>query len=75
VIPVLLGFYSKYLKLNSFGVIAAVVGGGGMGLLLKLSGYSSLSLTTLPLSALLLFGGSYCARYVSAKDTGSIVRT
>ncbi|MBN2254191.1 MAG: sodium:solute symporter family protein [Deltaproteobacteria bacterium] len=75
VIPVLLGFYSKHLKLNSFGVIAAVVGGGGMGLLLKLSGYNNLSLMTLPLSALLLFGGSYCSRYVGVKETGSIVQT
>jgi SSS family solute:Na+ symporter len=75
VIPVLLGFYSKHLKINSFGVIAAVVGGGGMGLLLKLSGYNNLSLMTLPLSALLLFGGSYCARYAGVKETGGIVQT
>ena len=75
VIPVILGFYSKRLKLNRFGVIAAVVGGGGMGLVLKLSGYNNLSLLTFPLSALLLFGGSYLARCVSEKGTTGIVQT
>ena len=75
VIPVLLGFYSKRLKLNSFGVIAAVVGGGGMGLVLKLAGYNNLSLLTLPLSALLLFGGSYVARCVYEKGSGRVVQT
>ena len=75
VVPVLFGFYSKRLKLNSFGVIAAVIGGGGMGLVLKLSGYTTLSLLTLPLSALLLFGGSYIARSMNEKDTDKIVQT
>ncbi len=75
VVPVLLGFYSKRLKLNSFGVIAAVVGGGGTGLVLKLSGHDNLSLLTLPLSALLLFGGSYIARFVNEKANKRIVQT
>jgi SSS family solute:Na+ symporter len=71
VIPVLLGFYAKSLKLNAVGVIAAVVGGGGMGLFLKLSGYNNLSLLTLPVSAFLLFAGSYTAHFLKGKESAN----
>jgi len=71
VIPVLLGFYAKSLNLNAVGVIAAVVGGGGMGLFLKLSGYNNLSLLTLPVSAFLLFAGSYTAHFLKGKESAS----
>lgn len=75
VIPVLLGFYSKRLKLNTFGVIAAVIGGGGTGLFLKLSGYNNLSLLTFPISALLLFGGSYVARSLGSRVSEKVLQT
>ena len=75
VIPVLLGFYAKSLKLNTSGVIAAVVGGGGMGLLLKLSGYNNLALLTFPVSAILLFSGSYLSRLIEGAKTAETVET
>lgn len=71
VIPVLLGFYAKSLKLNAVGVIAAIVGGGGMGLFLKLSGHNNLALLTLPVSAFLLFAGSYSAHFLKGKESAS----
>lgn len=75
VIPVLLGFYAKNLKLNTTGVIAAVVGGGGMGLVLKLSGYNNLALLTFPVSAVLLFSGSYLSRLMEGNETAETVET
>jgi len=59
VIPILLGFYAQRFGLNATGAITAVTGGGASGLLLKLSGHDSLLLYTIPLSAVLLFAGSY----------------
>jgi SSS family solute:Na+ symporter len=75
VIPVLFGFYAKNLKLNTTGVIAAVVGGGGMGLMLKLSGHNNLALLTFPVSALLLFSGSYLSHLMKGKETAETVKT
>lgn len=69
VIPVLLGFYAKSLKLNAAGVIAAIAGGGGMGLFLKLSGHNNLALLTLPVSAFLLFAGSYSGHLLKGKKS------
>jgi SSS family solute:Na+ symporter len=75
VIPVLFGFYAKNLKLNTTGVIAAVVGGGGMGLILKLSGHNNLALLTFPVSALLLFSGSYLSHLKEGQETAERVET
>jgi len=75
VIPVILGFYSKKLKLHTIGVIAAIVGGGGMGLLLKLSGHGDLSLLTFPVSAFLLFAGSYVVRIGECKSNANSLKT
>lgn len=58
IVPVILGFYSKRLKLNPFGVMTALIGGGGASLFLKLGNHSDLLLLTFPLSAFLLFAGS-----------------
>ncbi|MDD5723610.1 MAG: sodium:solute symporter family protein [Syntrophales bacterium] len=62
VIPILLGFYVHRFGLNAAGAIIAVTGGGASGLFLKLSGHDSLLLYTIPLSAVLLFAGSYIYR-------------
>jgi SSS family solute:Na+ symporter len=71
VMPVLFGFYRKKLQLNALGVIAAIAGGGGMGLFLKLSGHNDLALLTFPVSAILLFAGSYAARFMGKKKAGA----
>jgi len=75
VVPVLMGFYAKRLKLNAYGVIAAIIGGGGMGLFCKLTGYGNLALLTLPVSAFLLFLGSYAARHVKCKTPVTLSET
>jgi len=62
IIPVLLGFYRKALNLNASGAIMSIIGGGGTGLFLKLSGYDSMMLITIPVSGFLIFLGSYCER-------------
>ncbi len=62
VIPILLGFHAQKFGLNAAGGIAAVIGGGAAGLFLKLSGHDSLLLYTIPLSAILIFAGSYVSR-------------
>lgn len=72
VVPIILGFYRKRLKLNTFGAIVAVIGGGGLGLFLKLSGYNNLLLMTLPLSAFLLIAGSLIGRTICCKKTDFI---
>jgi len=59
VIPILLGFYTKRFGLNAAGAMTAIAGGGVSGLFLKLSGHDALLLCTMPLSAVLLFAGSY----------------
>lgn len=58
VIPLLFGFYARRLKLNGTGAIAAAVGGGLLGLGLKLAGMNDLVLISLPVSVFLLFAGS-----------------
>jgi SSS family solute:Na+ symporter len=62
VVPLLFGFYAKPLRLNATGAILAVLGGGALGLALKLAGFKDLVLISLPVSVLLLFAGSYGAR-------------
>ncbi len=64
VVPLILGFYASRLRLNRAGAIAAAVGGGALGLVLKLSGLGSLVLVSLPVSAILLFAGSAAWRFV-----------
>lgn len=67
IIPVVLGFYSKKLNLNPFGVMTALIGGGGASLFLKLGNHSDLLLLTFPLSAFLLFAGSYGYRLFASR--------
>ncbi|MBW2598793.1 MAG: sodium:solute symporter family protein [Deltaproteobacteria bacterium] len=59
VIPILFGFHAERFGLNAAGAMIAIAGGGVSGLFMKLSGHSALLLCTIPLSAMLLFAGSY----------------
>ncbi|HSV96822.1 MAG TPA: sodium:solute symporter family protein [Spirochaetota bacterium] len=58
VVPLLLGFYARRLRLNQAGAISAALGGGSLALALKLAGFNDLILISLPVSAILLFMGS-----------------
>ncbi len=70
IVPVILGFYSRRLKLNPFGVMTALIGGGGASLFLKLGNHSDLLLLTFPLSAFLLFAGSLGYRLFVSRFEG-----
>jgi len=70
IVPVILGFYSRRLKLNPFGVMMALIGGGGASLFLKLGNHSDLLLLTFPLSAFLLFAGSLGYRIFVSRFEG-----
>lgn len=59
IIPVLAGFFKDRLKVTSAGALAALIGGGTVGLLSKLLNIKYLDLGALLVSALLLFLVSY----------------
>ena len=66
-VPLVLGFYAQRLRLNGAGAIAASLGGGLLGLVLKLMGAGSLVIMSLPVSAFLLFAGSAAWRIIQKR--------
>ncbi|MEA1958854.1 MAG: sodium:solute symporter family protein, partial [Chloroflexota bacterium] len=64
VIPVIAGFYKDKLKVNSAGALAAILGGGGTALGIKLAGVENLELLGFGVCAILLFGVSWLTRGV-----------
>jgi SSS family solute:Na+ symporter len=64
VVPVIAGFYKERLKVTSQGALAALIGGGVVGLLGKIPGIEiplkgDLGLIGFAISAILLFGVSF----------------
>ena len=59
VIPVVAGFYKDKLRVNSAGALAAIVGGGGTALGIKLAGVQHLELLGFGVCAILLFSVSW----------------
>ena len=59
VIPVVAGFYKDKLRVNSAGALAAIVGGGGTALGVKLAGVHHLELLGFGVCAILLFSVSW----------------
>ena len=64
VLPVILGFFAKPLRLHPSGAMAAIIGGGGMALFGKGMGYSHFGLIGMGLSGILLFGVSWAVRFL-----------
>jgi hypothetical protein len=64
VLPVICGFYGKWLRLHPSGAMAAVIGGGGGALVGKWMGYSHFGLMGMGLSGILLFGVSWMVRFL-----------
>jgi len=67
VVPVIAGFYKERLKVTPRGALAALIGGGTIGLLGKIPGLDiplkgDLGLVGFAVSAILLFGVSYLSR-------------
>ena len=67
VIPVIAGFYKERLKVTSQGALAALIGGGTVGLFGKIPGFDiplkgDLGLIGFAISAILLFGVSFFTR-------------
>jgi SSS family solute:Na+ symporter len=72
VIPVLAGFYKDKLKVNSAGAIAAIIGGGGTALAIKLLDVEHFDLLGLGVCVILLFGVSWISRVTGfASQQGS----
>jgi SSS family solute:Na+ symporter len=75
VVPVIAGFYKEKLKVTPQGALAALIGGGTIGLLGKIPGLDiplkgDLGLIGFAVSAILLFGVSYLdVRRSSLRDT------
>ena len=69
VIPVVAGFYKDKLRVNSIGAIAAIIGGGGTALAVKLGAFESLAgiqkldLLGFAVCAILLFGVSWIVNW------------
>ena len=62
ILPVLAGFFREKLKVTPNGALAALIGGGGLGLASELVAVPYLELYAIALSALLLFGVSWVER-------------
>jgi solute:Na+ symporter, SSS family len=62
IVPILLGFYKDKLKLTPFGAVAAIIGGGGVGLVSKLMAIKYLDLGSIFVSVALLLLVSYLER-------------
>ena len=59
ILPVLAGFFREQLKVTPAGALAALIGGGGLGLASKLVDVDYLDLWAIALSAVLLIGVSW----------------
>ena len=62
VLPVLAGFYKERLRVNSWGALAAIIGGGTTALVVKLKEIDNLELLGLGVCVLLLFGVSWATK-------------
>jgi SSS family solute:Na+ symporter len=62
ILPVLAGFFKNRLKVNPAGALAALVGGGTVGLISKIFAIKYLDLGALLISGVLLFLVSYVNR-------------
>jgi SSS family solute:Na+ symporter len=64
VLPVILGFFGKRLRLHPSGAMVAIIGGGGMAVFGKGMDYSYFGLMGMGLSGILLFGVSWAVRFL-----------
>ena len=62
IVPTLAGFYKNKLRLTWVGAIAAIIGGGAVGLISKLAAIKYLDLGALFISVVLLFAVSFIHR-------------
>ena len=67
ILPVIAGFFKDRLKVTANGALAALVGGGAMGIVSKLVSVNYLDLGALALSAVLLFVVSYIDNRIKGK--------
>lgn len=76
ILPVLAGFFKEKLKVTPAGALAALIGGGGLGLASKLVSVPYLDLWALGLSVVLLFGVSFAGRKIKERQnkTGDLSR-
>jgi len=68
VIPVLAGFYKDRLRVNSWGAMAAILGGGATGLVVELKHIDNLDLLGLGVCVVLLFTVSWVTRALAREN-------
>jgi SSS family solute:Na+ symporter len=68
VLPVLFGFFGKWLRLHSLGAMAAIIGGGGVCILGKWMGYSHFGLVGMGISGIVLFTVSWVVHFLENGD-------
>jgi SSS family solute:Na+ symporter len=69
ILPVLAGFYREKLKVTSEGALAAIIGGGSVGLISKILNIKHLDLGALGVSLFLLFLVSFIGRKIKARNS------
>ena len=67
ILPVIAGFFKDRLKVTASGALAALIGGGALGIVSKLVSVKYLDLAALALSAVLLFLASYIDNLVKKR--------
>ena len=70
ILPVIFGFFRDRLKITVNGALAALIGGGGLGLASELASVEYLDLGALLASAVLLFAVSYIDNRAKNRDGG-----
>ncbi len=67
ILPVIAGFFKKQLKVTAAGALAALIGGGALGIVSKLVSVKYLDLGALALSAVLLFLVSFIDNIINKR--------
>mgnify|MGYP006916486757 CR=1 FL=1 len=71
-VPVIMGFFSKRLRLTAGGAVASVLGSGALALALKISGREEMMAMVFAVSAALLAGGSFLSRRVRRPEAADL---
>ena len=74
ILPVIAGFFKKRLKVTGTGALAALAGGGTLGIVSKLVSVKYLDLGALALSAVLLLLVSFIDTRLQSRRPGTTVR-
>ncbi|MFC2063387.1 hypothetical protein ACFLS8_05560, partial [Chloroflexota bacterium] len=76
ILPVIFGFYKTKLRITSTGALAALIGGGSLGLVSKITGIQYLDLGALAFGVFLLFVVSFIDNRIKSRrlDGGEAIQ-